>query len=748
MKYMLISGLLPVIALLGCANHPPTAPAVAGPSAGRPGDTLEYRAESTDPDEDAVSYLFTWGDASPELWTGAVQSGVPVTQSHVYPDSGQYQVRARARDTKGEESGLSEPLTVEIGLLPPDPPSKPDGPGAGTTRVSYEFDVTVHSPYGESLHVQFDWGGLLGDWSGLVPSGSAYAEQHAFDTVGDYSITAHARDRNGVASDWSPEYVFSVVSGQHPPADPTRPQGPEAAEQMEQVLFRTTTTDPEADSVSFQFDWDDGSTSDWSTLAASGDTIEMSHAWPLRGVYSVRARARDAFDNVSDWSPAWQIAVASNRPPDAPITPEGTTDTIPATVTFMSSASDPDDEQVSIRFLWGDGDTSDWSEFVPGATPVRMSHNYPEFGSYLVQAQARDTSGAMSGWSLPHTLNIGRLRWSFSTGDVAFAPVLSAGGNVIAVSRCGVTGVSPSGGEVWHWLLPGDTVATSSPALAGDGTLYFGVNGALRAGSSEDAEWYYPVAGLVVTTPALAADGSIIFGTTADTVFCLNPDGTLKWAFETGGEVRSSPAIGTDGTVYFGCNDDYFYALEPDGRLLWRYSTDRSDIESSPAIGADGTVYFGSDDHHVYAMDPDGTLKWKFRAGWLRVTGSPVVGLDGTVFCGAANQHLYAIRPDGSESWKFLASGAVEAAAAIDADSNIVLASTDGRVHVLSPDGAERWSQRIAASIGESPLIAGDGTIYVCDNSGNLHSLLGYRALADTPWPMYHHDPQHTGRAR
>jgi outer membrane protein assembly factor BamB len=746
MKNILVFGLL--IGVLSCANQPPTAPLVTGPGAGRPGDTLEYSAESTDPEEDEVSYLFTWGDASPEEWTVSLQSGIPVTQSHVYHDSGQYRLQVKARDVRGEESELSEPLSVRVELLPPDPPSKPVGPAAGTTQVSHEFEVTVHSPYDEPLYVQFEWGGVLGDWSSLVPNDSAYVEHHTFDTIGDYSITARARDREGITSDWSPEYVFSVASGQHPPDVPARPWGPDAAEQTEQVVFRTTTTDPEADSVSFQFDWGDGSTSEWSGLLASGDTVATSHMWPLRGVYSVRARARDAFNNTSGWSLTCQIAVASNRPPDTPVTPEGTADTIPATITFRSSASDPDGDRVSIRFRWGDGDTSDWSGFAPGATPVSMSHPYPDFGTYSVQAQARDTNGAMSGWSIPHTLNIGRLKWSFSTQDIAFAPILAANGNVVVVSRYRVTEVNPSGEEVWSWLLPGDTVATSAPALGDDGTLYFGVNGALRAGGAQDADWYFPVAGLVVTTPALTADGSVIFGTTADSVFCLNSDGTLRWAFVTGGEVRSSPAIGTDGTIYFGCNDNYFYALDSDGAIKWRYPTDSYNIESSPAIGTDGTIYFGSDDHHVYSLEPDGTLKWKFRAGWLRVQGSPVIGENGTVYCGAADQHLYAIEPDGSESWKFLASGAVKTAAAIDADNNIVLVSTDGWVYVLDPDGSERWSQRIAASIDESPLIAGDGTIYVCDNRGNLNSLMGNKALADTPWPMYHHDPQHTGRAR
>jgi outer membrane protein assembly factor BamB len=540
---------------------------------------------------------------------------------------------------------------------------------------------------------------------------------------------------------------FSLFGGNKKPDPPATPGGPSQGFIQFSYRFRTTTTDPEGDSVRYLFDWGDGDTSEWSVLMAGGDTVEEAHTWTTGGVYPVKVKAKDVFGNVSDWSPSRQMDVSNNRPPYTAAKPEGTTDTVPAAVTFTSYASDPDGEQVSIRFLWGDGDTSDWSDFVPGTTPVSRSHYYPEFGSYFVQARAKDTKGAMSGWSAQHTLNIGRLRWSFDTDDVAFAPVLDASGNVVVVSRYRVTAVSPTGDAVWSWPLPEDTVATSAPALADDGTLYFGVNGALRAATTTDAGWYYPVAGLVVTTAALAADGSIIFGTTADTVFCLNPDGTLKWAYETGGEVKSSPAIGTGGMIYFGCNDNYFYALNPDGTLQWRYSTGNYDIESSPAIGIDGTIYFGSDDNHIHSLDPDGNMKWKFKAGWVKVEGSPVIDADGTVYCGSADRHLYAIEPDGSESWKFLTFGEVKAAAAIDADNNIVFASTDGRLYVLYPDGSERWSYKLGNSIEASPLIADDGTVYVVTSDGKLHSLLGHKGLADSPWPMFHHDPQHTGRA-
>ncbi|MBU0698856.1 MAG: PQQ-binding-like beta-propeller repeat protein, partial [Proteobacteria bacterium] len=43
--------------------------------------------------------------------------------------------------------------------------------------------------------------------------------------------------------------------------------------------------------------------------------------------------------------------------------------------------------------------------------------------------------------------------------------------------------------------------------------------------------------------------------------------GTLKWRYKTGNYIDSSPAIGSDGTVYVGSWDNSLYALNPDGTL-------------------------------------------------------------------------------------------------------------------------------------------------------------------------------------
>ena len=95
-----------------------------------------------------------------------------------------------------------------------------------------------------------------------------------------------------------------------------------------------------------------------------------------------------------------------NNPPDPPSKPEGpATGRSDSTYTFTTTASDPDGDLVRVRFDWGDGDTSDWSEFVQNGDTVAARHMLPG-GLCAVKAQARDARDALSDWSPPCSVAI------------------------------------------------------------------------------------------------------------------------------------------------------------------------------------------------------------------------------------------------------------------------------------------------------------------------------------------------------
>ena len=176
--------------------------------------------------------------------------------------------------------------------------------------------------------------------------------------------------------------------------------GPDSAQVNESVTFTASATDPDGDNVAIRFDWDDGNTSDWSSYVSSGQSVSMSHTYTTAGTYYVKAQAKDVNGATSGWSSAHKIVITgANNPPNAPVVSGLDSAQVNESVTFTASATDPDGDNVAIRFNWGDGNISSWSGFVPSGQSVSMSHIWTSVGTYYVKAQAKDVKGALSGWS-------------------------------------------------------------------------------------------------------------------------------------------------------------------------------------------------------------------------------------------------------------------------------------------------------------------------------------------------------------
>ncbi len=213
--------------------------------------------------------------------------------------------------------------------------------------------------------------------------------------------------------------------------------------------------------------------------------------------------------------------------------------------------------------------------------------------------------------------------------------VLSCLGPVLAAQS------APSMTPLWSYATGGELL--SSPALGSNDTVYAGsydqylyaidsTNGQLRWRFSVEPTRNNECA-YILSSPAIAADGTIYFGTdhqlsgnggSVGEFYALNPNGTLKWRYLVNAAIYSDPAIGADGTVYFGRYDTDLYALNPNGTLKWKFLAGEQ-IYSDPIVGPDGVIYFGADNGRLYALNTNGTLRWSFNTGRV-ITGSPAMG--------------------------------------------------------------------------------------------------------------------------
>jgi len=352
------------------------------------------------------------------------------------------------------------------------------------------------------------------------------------------------------------------------------------------------------------------------------------------------------------------------------------------------------------------------------------------------------------------------------------------------------------------WVFP--ERATYSPAIGSDGTLYVSSDNTLYAVNPNlTKKWSFHSGGHVT----IGTDGTIYLG--ADKLYALTPQGNEKWSFEPSHyseKVQTSAVIGNNGTIFVGSNEGSVYAITPRGKTKWSYELFENNYDEGlhPTdlfVGPQGNLYVISSNQTLTSFDADGDKRWSNSKGHPysigsdgtiyvnvgirlfkvnpdgtsrmlidpkefdtddRFTHAPVIGPDGTIYIGAyldgyvtggmvGKRKLYAINPDGTLKWKVRVGSSEETTKflgtpVVGGDGSIYVASDTSKIFAVNPDGSEKWVFERDVTSNVPPVIGPDGTIYVNTSDEKLIAINGSNGgLADSSWPMYKHDPQHTG---
>jgi len=85
-----------------------------GSTEGKPKIKYTYTTSAIDVDGDTLYYRFSWGDGTYSGWIGPFPSGEEASAKHSWNEKGIYNITVKARDTLGQESGWSDPLSVAM----------------------------------------------------------------------------------------------------------------------------------------------------------------------------------------------------------------------------------------------------------------------------------------------------------------------------------------------------------------------------------------------------------------------------------------------------------------------------------------------------------------------------------------------------------------------------------------------------------------------------------------------------------
>ena len=120
-------------------NEPPTTPSrPAGSPGGWAGFLIEFSTSTTDPDNHQIRYGWDWnGDDTIDEWSELYPSGNTCIKRHKWNNPGIYNIKVKAKDSKGAVSGWSDVKIIQILVKNelPYTPSDPD-PSNHATEVN------------------------------------------------------------------------------------------------------------------------------------------------------------------------------------------------------------------------------------------------------------------------------------------------------------------------------------------------------------------------------------------------------------------------------------------------------------------------------------------------------------------------------------------------------------------------------------------------------------------------------------
>lgn len=476
----------------------------------------------------------------------------------------------------------------------------------------------------------------------------------------------------------------------------------------------------------------------------------------------------------------FMLACPSNKAPQTPDRPLGPRVAIPNFPdTFAVVTTDPDGDDISYRFNWGNGVIGTWSEFKASGDTHYTAYAYSANGDYKVICQAKDQKGKTSAWSefLLVRCGLGKIAWSFTCPNEGLfnstaaidangniyagcemghlhslqangrlrpqwdtfgfvsntedefisSPVIAPNGTIYACDRGGyVYALTANKTVQWTKFLGADIIAT--PAVGRNSEIYINTIDGFYALKSGGQEWWGIDSIKGMSSATLDANNYLYVGTDDNYFYCMDTAGTIRWRYQVGDEIISSPAIMPYNRICVGCMDGYLYIFQRDSGFISRTNLVGS-ITSSPVIGSDSAIYATTDEGILVKALPNGDISWSFSSGGYS-TGSPAI-----VRYAGVNQDIIYFKVSWGKKKSY------------DEDS-LYMIKADG-----SRFGACALPQGYPSEEGilSSPMIMNDGMILVGGGIdehyiGGFYALTGKGILANSYWPLFRRDTKNSGR--
>jgi PKD repeat protein len=352
-------------------------------------------------------------------------------------------------------------VTVEGTNNDPYDPGTPSGPTARNVDQSGSYSTSTTDPDGDQVQYRFDWDANgaheYSEWTNLVDSGTSASKSHAWSTSGTYFVKTQSRDEHDAISEWSSG--FAIVVSEIPSKDLTisnpSPANVSANVPISTASLNINIQDPDGDTFNYRISTSPNIGSSSGNEASNGSKSCSISSLDYSTTYTWYVSCKDT--GSGNWTnKSYQFTTEANggdgdgdgdggglpppgddtndtsgqnNPPETPVKPSGPTFVeMGVEYTFISSTYDSNGEQIRYRFDWGDGNYSNWSDFISSNTSVSMSHQWSAISNYSIRVMAQDENGSNSSWSPALSVTVSQAE----SGEIPPVADVNVSGNVSA----------------------------------------------------------------------------------------------------------------------------------------------------------------------------------------------------------------------------------------------------------------------------------------------------------------------------
>jgi len=547
---------------------------------------------------------------------------------------------------------------------------------------------------------------------------------------------------------------FACHKKNNPPDAPSTPTGITSGSVDSSYTYTSSATDPDEDNIAIRFSWGDGSFSDWSSYTSSGSSMSLSHTYYNGGTFYIEAQAKDDNDTCSIWSEPHIISILSKL--RTPSTPSGPSNGYINTVyTFSSFCVDSSGNAISIRFAWGDGDTSVWSGWMETGDTVSVQHTYGSIGNYAVKTQAKNIKGNLSYWSASHSILI--TAGSNNPPNTPATPSGPSSGYTNISYNFSSSTTDPDGDSIairfvwangdtstWSSYQPSGSTITMSHSWASPGTYYItaqarDIHGSI-SGWSSSYSIVITVANNPPNTPSTPSGPSSGYPNTSYNFSSstTDPDGdsiairfvwangdTSTWSsfVPSGSTVTMSHSWASSGTYYITAQ-----AKDKNGAIS-AWSNSHEIIISEVLIGMITFTSDRDDNYEIYVMNADGSNQTRVTNNSAQdhlPSWSPNCIKIAFTTNRDSNDEIYVMNADGSNQIRLTNNSAFDLDPSWSPDGNKIAFTSDRNgndveIYVMYADGSNQINLTNNSAFDMDPSWSPDGNkiAFTSDRNGN-----------------------------